>query len=170
MSDRYMTPLGKSQELEAWFKAKSDRMAHPPLGFTGGHGYPDPEIYAHVERLNRLSRLCTLQSCAGHRCTRELMCESCADSATFAAGGAWDHIWAGQLWLWPDEKLAWWFLHNVQRLAVEPCIEKVSVLWHVEGREIIDLQFKGAGTGSLDASMAVICNFFERGNMECNLS
>lgn len=170
---RYMTPQGKSDELQSWFKAKADRIANPPVGFTGGIGWPDPEIYEHVERLNRLSRLCTLQSCAGHRCTTELHCDYCDNQSTGTAKGVsiedLGHVWNGQLWLWPDEKLGSWFVQHAPELASMPGIEKVSVLWHVEGREIVDIQFRGAGHGVLDESMAIVCAFFERGNRLCNL-
>lgn len=166
---RWLSPAAKDMELASWERAKADRAAKPPQGFTGGYGWPDPEIYAHVDRLNGLHRLCTLQSCAGHRCTKELHCTHCAEEWARTGFEPDAHVWDGQLWLWPDEKLGRWFYENVHRLAVEPCVEKASVLWHVEGREIIDIQFKGAGTGGLQASMAVICAFFERGNMECNL-
>lgn len=173
--NRYMTQEAKFEELRGWEAAKRERAANPPPGFVGGVGYPDPEIYAFVDRLNRLHRVCTLQSCAGHRCTPESMCDYCAVERMNAAredGSTRDvaeHIWSGQLWLWTDQTLAWWFLAHASDLAVEPCIEKVSVHFHVEGKQVIDLVFKGAGTGGLDASMAVICGFFERGNRECNL-
>jgi hypothetical protein len=175
---RYMTPLGKVQELESWAKAKADRIANPPAGFSGGHGWPDPEVYAHVDRLNKLRQLCTLQSCAGHRCTKELHCESCAHD--WAQTGFWpgdggqfaepvQHVWNGQLWLWPDERMAGYVYHNAVHLASLQGVEKCGVLWHVEGREIIDLQFRGAGHGELDKSMAAIALFFEEAAWRCNL-
>jgi len=43
------------------------------------------------------------------------------------------------------------------------------VLWHVEGREILDIVFKGDGTGELDASMKAIVLFFEEASWRCNL-
>jgi len=166
---RYLTQDDKAVELRSWEAAKRQRTINPPAGFVGGHGYPDPEIYAFVDRLNRLHRLCTLQSCSGHRCTDASMCGYCIEQEARLGLYQGDHVWAGQLWLWADEKLASWFLAHATELAAQPSIEKLSILWHVEGREIIDIVFKGAGTGGLDASTAAVCQFFERGNMECNL-
>jgi len=172
-SSRYMNPSAKSAELESWFKAKADRITNPPQGFVGGHGYPDPEIYAWCDRLNALSRVCTLQSCAGHRCTTELHCGWCDEQSTGTANGVsiedLGHVMNGQLWLWLDEKLSRYVYENATQLAALPCIEKVSVLWHVEGREIVDIVFRGAGTGDLDGSMTRIVEFFENGNRLCNL-
>jgi hypothetical protein len=168
-----MTPHGRARELEAWDMVRRQHALDPPRGFTGGHGYPDPEIYPWVDRLNMLSRLCTLQSCAGHRCTTALHCEWCDNQPRGTANGVTiedlGHVRNGQLWLWPDEALARWFYEHAP-LLVTSGIEKVGTLWHVEGREIIDIQFLGAGHGQLDSSMRFLCGFFERGNMECNLS
>jgi len=170
-----MEPAGKVQELEAWERAKAARAAAPPQGFVGGHGYPDPEIYKWVDRLNQLHRLCTLQSCAGHRCTTELHCGWCDEQPVGTACAHktvedLHHLMSGQLWLWPDEKLARYFYEHAPFLALLPGVEKVSVLWHVEGREIIDIQFKGAGHGALDASMKGIMVFFEEASWRCNLA
>lgn len=197
-SGRYMTPHGKSEELASWFKAKADRIANPPEGFVGGHGYPDPEIYAWCEKLNGLSRVCTLQSCAGHKCTPELSCAHCAGAWRCATCGSnatdcfyrqhssytkqdktarhefsprtdAEHVWNAQLWLWLELRMSVWFYQHAPQLAALPCVEKVAVLWHVEGREIVDIVFKGAGTGDLDDSMTQIVAFFENGNRLCNL-
>lgn len=95
---RYMEQPGKVLELQQWERAKRERNDAPPDGFVGGHGYPDPEIYAWVDRLNRLPRLCTLQSCAGHRCVRGLCCVHCAASGAGAVG-EWPedtHVMSGQ--------------------------------------------------------------------------
>lgn len=167
---RYLTQDWKLVELKAWEAAKRERAEKPPTGFTGGLGYPDPEIYPFVDRLNRLHRLCTLQSCAGHRCVRGNSCVYCAASGAGAVG-EWPedtHVMNGQLWLWPDAKLGPWFQQAAPGLAALPGIEKLSVFWHVEGREIIDIQFRGAGHGSLAESMGIVSAFFERGNMEVN--
>lgn len=165
---RYMNAIDKASEMRGWQVAMQTPL--PAGQFTGGHGYPDPEMFKWCDRLNALSRLCTLQSCAGHRCTRELHCDGCKWDGT----GEWqpeNHVWNGQLWLWPDEKLARWCYDHLPSLALlKPHIEKVGLLWHVECREIIDIQFQGAGHGQLENSMANICAFFEQGNMECNLS
>lgn len=59
--------------------------------------------------------------------------------------------------------------HAPELPLLSPEIEKVSVLWHVEQREIIDIVFKGSGHGTLADSMGIVCSFFERGNRECNL-
>jgi hypothetical protein len=168
---RYMTQAAKVEELLAWEAAKRARAENPPTTFTGGLGYPDPEMFAWCDRLNALSRLCTLQSCAGHRCTPALQCSYCESEAARTGFDPDAHVWNGQLWLWPDEKLGRWFQHAAPELAALPGIEKVSVFWHVEGREIIDIQFEGAGHGKLGATVGgIICAFFERGNRECNLS
>lgn len=164
---RYMNQSSKALELDDWARAKAARESAPPSGFVGGHGYPDPEIYDWVDRLNDLHRVCTLQSCAGHVCTPELMCDWCAEYGT--PGPATQHIISGQLWLWLDEPLSHWFRHHAPTLAANPLIEKVTVLYHVEGKEIVDIVFKGAGSGDLDASMRVIVKFFEDGNCACNL-
>lgn len=193
-----MTQDEKREELRSWEVAKKNRAANPPTGFTGGVGYPDPEIYAYVDRLNGLHRLATLQSCAGHVCVPDFSCVYCASTWLCASCGSnatacflrqhssyekedrterhafeprtdAPHIWNGQLWLWPDEKLGAWFLYHAPELAALPGIEKLSLIYHVEGREIIDVQFHGAGHGTLDETLGgIICAFFERGNMECN--
>ena len=164
---RFMNEIDKAAEMRGWAMAKQTPI---PTGFVGGRGYPDPEMFAWCDRLNALSRLCTLQSCAGHKCTPELHCEPCSDWATFSAGGGGEHIWNGQLWLWPDEKLARWCYDHLPSLALlKPRIDKVGLLWHVECREIIDIQFQGAGHGQLENSMSNIVAFFEQGNRECNL-
>lgn len=164
---RYMEPFNKVRELASWTQAKRERETSPPSGFVGGHGYPDPEIYDWVDKLNALSRVCTLQSCAGHKCTPTLMCSSCMRNEFDAAWPT--HTWNGQLWLWLDKPLSHWFHHNALTLAASPLIEKLTVLYHVEGREIVDIVFRGAGTDELDASMKQILSFFEDGNRLCNL-
>jgi hypothetical protein len=170
-----MTFEEKEKELAQWEFEKKKYAADPPLGFHGGHGYPDPEIYAFVDRLNALSRIATLQSCAGHRCTPESMCDFCAvermnaereDGSKRDVG---EHVWNGQLWLWPDEKLAAYVYRNASALAQQRGVEKCGLIWHVEGREIIDVQFRGAGHGELDASAKAIALFFEEASWRCNL-
>lgn len=175
-----MTPHLKTLELVGWDAAKRAREEARPVGFVGGHGYPDPEIYDFVDSLNAIHRLCTLQSCAGHRCGDPPDCCSLCVQEGMVAPEQSEHVWNGQLWLWPDEKLGRWFLQNAPRLAALPNIEKVSVLWHVDGREIIDIQFKGMGHAKHEGqphataravfgtSMTLICAFFEHGNIECN--
>lgn len=165
---RYMTAYGKEDELEGWERAKMQRETAPPTGFVGGHGYPDPEIYGWVDRLNAMHRVCTLQSCAGHVCTLDSMCGYCESQV----GGPphETHVMSGQLWLWLDEKLTHWFHEHALTLASNPLIEKLTVLYHVEGREIVDVVFRGAGSGELDASMQVIAKFFEDGNRTCNMA
>lgn len=167
ISSRYMDIDSKLIELASWRRAKDERESAPPHGFVGGHGYPDPDIYTWVDKLNGLSRVCTLQSCAGHVCTLDSMCGYCE---SLVGGPPHEtHVMNAQLWLWLDARLAVWFYQHVPRLAALTCIEKVSVLWHVEGREIVDIVFKGAGTGDLDTSMRAIVKFFEDGNATCNL-
>lgn len=174
---RYMEPAGKARELLDWSAAKADRDAAPPQGFTGGIGYPDPEIYAHVDRINGLSRVCTVQSCAGHVCTKRLHCDWCGHDR--AQSGFWPgdggqfsepatHVWNGQLWLWLELRMAVWFYQHAQQLADLPCVEKLSIVF-VDGCEYVDIQFKGAGHGQLDSSLSAICRFLETGNRLCNL-
>lgn len=192
---RFMNEIDKAAEMRGWAMAKQTPL---PTGFTGGHGYPDPEMFAWCDRLNALSRLCTLQSCAGHRCTPASSCNHCAQSWRCATCGsnatdcfyrqhasytkadrterhefaptADEHVWNAQLWLWPDEKLARWCYDHLPSLALlKPRIDKVGLLWHVECREIVDIQFQGAGHGQLENSMSNIVAFFEQGNRECNL-
>lgn len=173
-SGRYMNQFHKTQEMASWILAKHSRETTPPSGFVGGHGYPDPEIYGWVDKLNGLSRVCTLQSCAGHQCTTESHCGWCDEQSVGTACATkriedLGHVMSGQLWLWLEPRMAVWFYQHVSQLAELPCIEKVSVLWHVDGREIVDVVFKGAGTGDLAGSMSQILAFFENGNIACNL-
>lgn len=168
---RHMTAAAKRAELASWEGAKLARQAAPPQGFSGGYGYPDPEIYDYVDRINAMHRLCTLQSCAGHRCTSESCCQLCAEHGLHEGlAGDGEHVWNGQLWIWPDAKMARWLYEHLPQLAQVPRVEKVTLLFHVEGREILDLQFQGDGHYALDISMHAILEFLERGSLECNLS
>jgi len=161
-----MNAIDKAAEMRSWEVTKQQPL---PDTFTGGHGYPDPEMFPWCDRLNALSRLCTLQSCAGHRCTPELQCSHCEAEHLRLGAEPEAHVWNGQLWLWPDEKLARWCYDHLSSLALlKPRIDKVGLLWYVDNKEIIDIQFQGAGHGQLENSMSNLCAFFEQGNMECN--
>lgn len=158
MNQRYLSSAAKKiAELESWEKAKADYLANPPSGFVGGHGYPDPEIFEWCDKINTIEGVCTLQSCAGHRCSQALHCAHCG-AYTAGGVGAWpEHAWSGQLWLWLDEVQSRMFHEHALELAAHPLIEKVSVFYHVEGKEIVDIVFKG--TDQLDASMTIISQF-----------
>lgn len=172
VGSRYMTATAKALELASWERAKAERLSAPPSGFVGGHGYPDPEIYSWCDKLNALHRVCTLQSCAGHVCTPESHCDYCAEALGVGVNyisAEQRHVMNGQLWLWLDEKLSRYVYDNTRFLAALPGVEKVSMLWHVEGREILDIVFRGAGTGELDTSMKGIMLFFEEASWRCNL-
>jgi len=88
------------------------------------------------------------------------MCNDCADIGEPYTTGDNAHVWNGQLWLWLDWQKSRLFHVNVLKLVTSPLIEKVSVIYHVDGKEIVDIVFKGAGTGQLDESMTVITEFF----------
>lgn len=164
--------------LEHWALAKADRAKNPPMGFVGGHGYPDPEIYDWVDRLNELANLCTVQSCAGHICLPGLHCAWCRENTDIDMYSEQEwrdddsvvrHVRTGQLWLWLNQDMATWFYRNAMQLVLLPGIEKVAIIW-VDVHEYVDIQFRGAGHGELDQNMAAILRFFQNGNRLVNLS
>jgi len=152
---RYLSEEAKAVELKTWEATKADYLANPPTKFHGGHGYPDPEIFAWCDTLNAIEGVCTLQSCAGHRCTKESHCAWCSENFD---EDEIDHVWNGQLWLWLDEIASLMFHKHAFELAAHPLIEKVSVHYHIDEKEIVDIVFKG--TDQLDESMMVIMQFF----------
>lgn len=160
---RHLTPEAKVRELLAWERARTEFLAGPPPDrFIGGHGYHDPPIFPHVDALNAIDGVCTLQSCSGHRCTAASHCSWCAENTDITAGGdEGAHVSSGQLWLWLSGRMSRRFHQRVFYLAMQPLVEKVSVHYHVEGKEIVDLVFRGHGTGELDSAMRVIVPFFQ---------
>jgi hypothetical protein len=135
---RFVTSELKAAELARWAALKA---APRPEGFIGGTGWPDPEIFEWCDRVNALPGVCTLQSCAGHKHPE-------------------GHTWNGQLWLWLDAPTSRAFNGRAYRLVHHwPLIERVNRMYHDDGREIADVIFRGAGTGQLETSMAVLLGF-----------
>lgn len=144
----HLTKDGKEKELRAWAEARAlrDSLPYTP---EGGRGYADPEIYNLCDRLNALSGVCTLQSCAGHKMEE--------------AGG---YQLPGHLWLWLGFSMSRLFQNRVYELAEHyPLIEEIKVLHRNlpgEGpREIVDIVFQGQERGNLYQSAELIAAFFE---------
>lgn len=141
MASRYLTPEGKLKTIEAW---RALRARVPPHGDQGGKGYPDPDIVPWTDRLNAMTGVCTLQSCAGH-----------------AAPDGRSDMAAGHLWLWLSEPMSRQFdAHAFELAARTDCIEEVSRRYGAWGQEITIITFAGNERGSLAPSMRVILDFF----------
>jgi hypothetical protein len=136
---RFLDPASKGRELRVWRDAvRSWRSEGAPA--RGGAGFPDPPIIPWCDRLNRISGVCTLQSCSGHR------------------RGRWRS--AGHLWLWLTEDMSRRFDERALLLAQQPEIERVYRMYSDWGREVTAVEFRGEEWGRLDASMNVILRFF----------
>ena len=136
----------KERTVRGWLEY---RQATPhTTSETGGHGFPDAEVFALTDALNALPGICTTQSCAGHRLR--------------SAEDGREYIQPGELWL----RLGRWAMHNFTEqaplLAREPSIERLSVLYSTGYDEVVDIQFRGNGHGEdeLPRSAETIIRFF----------
>lgn len=138
----YLTPPLKEKELSDFYKKLEDwRKKGSPTG--AGIGWPDPEILPWCEKINEIEGICTLQSCAGHPANKH------------------DYIHPGQLWLWMTGEKSFAFEKVALDLAAEDGIETVRKLYQHYGRVIIDIVFKGQGTGDFDKTMSVILKYLQ---------
>lgn len=136
---RFLSGTEKLATLESWFQRLTE-MAWCPRDSVGGHGEPDADIVSWCLRLNRLSGVCTVQSCAGHRKDR------------FLSGG--------HLWLRLDERMSAAFDTRAHELAEH--VESVARRYMPDGQLVVEVTFQGNERGRLSASMDRICSFFER--------
>ena len=132
---RYLTATEKSHELEAWSRIQAECVG------LSGPGMPDPEIMPWCEKINALDGICTLQSCAGHR------------------GG--ERGLGGHLWLRLDRAKARIFQNRAFELTRHSGIERISLIYQPWGQEVVQIEFQGAPTGQLDASIRAILGFLE---------
>ena len=102
----HMKPADKHHELLLWEETKDG-----PRG-AGGAGFPDDRIIPLCTRINKLSGICTLQSCAGHPRTEERQWSA-----------------PGNLWLWFGERTFDAFVHHASKLAEDPLMEGVDLLY-----------------------------------------
>lgn len=134
---RYLTSEAKQHQLVEWRRTLTDwRHAGRPEHETG---WPDPSIIDWVERINAVPGVCTLQSCAGHR--------------------RGEYQEAGHLWLAFNSTTADAFHRRAFELATNPAIERVATCYHVDGREIVIIEFQGEERGALNASLDTILRF-----------
>lgn len=138
----HMKPKDKLRELQLWEEKKAG-----PRG-PGGAGFPDDRIIPLCDRINRLSGICTLQSCAGHSRSEE-------------------QRWSapGNLWLWFDKWIFNTFVHHGSKLAEDPAMERIDLLYgrylpH-DRRVVASITFLGddKDPGSLERSSNVILEF-----------
>ena len=133
--------IEKAGILESWDERKKTLMRQH--GAKGGYGYVDPEIVPLCDALNKLTGVCTLQSCAGH-------------SATESDGP----IYPGQLWLRLNQRMAQRFEEHAHRLAAAPAIDRVGKIYWENGKETVTIDFKGDETGLLAESSSTVLGFF----------
>lgn len=139
--DRYLTGVHKTAILADWRIKVLDWEAYGRPG-KGGEGYPDADIIEHVARINGLTGICVLQSCAGHQLSE-------------------DYVASGNLWLTMD-KLAWlMFEEKAPLLASQQCIERLSVIYQRSGQQVLNIEFKGMADGveMFNHSVVVITDF-----------
>ncbi len=131
---RYLTDRAKDRELAQWMEIQ---YASP----TSGPGIPDPEMIPWCERINAIKGICTLQSCAGHEHS-----ESGSRSS-------------GHLWLWFSAEKALVFQKRAFELARNATIERISTIYQPWGREVVQIEFRGAPEGQLESSGQTILAF-----------
>lgn len=138
----YMTLEEKAKEMGHWGELQSG-----PRG-PAGHGFPDDLIIPLCDKINALSYVCTLQSCAGHDGSKE----------------KWEY--PGELWLWFDQASFHEFLRRAAQLAECPGIEQVSVLYgrYNDRRAVVSVMFHGMNKGqnALEKSAKTIMKFVEK--------
>ena len=142
MSERFMTPTGKIQELARFVRERAKG------------GLADKAMVPYCDALNDLPGVCTLQSCAGHRP---------GEISAGAPVGTRDQQTArtAHLWLWLDERTADTFYYSAWRLSEHPCMEHVAIRFQPYGQQLVELIFHGndCGPGHLNSSMQVILKF-----------
>lgn len=144
MASAFLTRREKLRELEQWFAILGTRRWQRDVRGRSGRGQPDADMVPWCLRLNGIPGICTLQSCAGHRFTR-------------------DRCDPGNLWLRLDRSLyAAVFPHRLAKLVAVAGVERVQMLRAMDGRRIVAIQFAGNGQDRLARSMRGIVGFFER--------
>ena len=105
------------------------------------------------EIINRFPRVCTLQSCAGHK----------AGERSKAGSGGEAPLMAN-LWLWFDEVAALRFRDAAMEFAENEYIEYVHTLYQPYGQEILDISFQGNNfrPSRLGPAIAVVYDMVER--------
>ena len=148
----HMTPVAKASELQDWEERKAG-----PRG-RGGDGFTDDRIIPLCDRINKLSGVCTQQSCAGH--------------PPIAGSG----IYPGNLWLWFDESTFNAFLRHAPALAEDPSMESIDLLYgryrpH-DRRVVASLSFAGdeRGPDALEHSGDIIYRFLLRLSVDQGLN
>ncbi len=134
MANRYLSESGKSEELSYW-RGLLDQ------GGAGGPGSPDRGMIPWCDRINAIDGICTLQSCSGHD-DRENGIRS-----------------AGHLWLWLSAQKSSAFKKRAFELAQNATIERISTIYQPWGREVVQIEFRGAPEGQLESSGQTILAF-----------
>ena len=132
---RHLTASEKARELALWKQTRADLLE------VVGPGVPDPGMVPWCEKINAISGVCTVQSCAGH------------ENGERGPGG--------HLWLRLDEQRARAFYGCAFGLAKQKGIERVCLIYQRYGHEIVEVQFQGDPAGRLDASLGMILHFLE---------
>lgn len=152
---RYLTPDTKDRELASWMEARGIFLTQFPVesrAGLGGRGYPDPEMFEWCDLLNAtFPGVCTLQSCCGH---------ALPEYGSVHAPGSF--------WLWLSQPMSRMFNRFAFDLARQPCMERVTRIYHDVGQEIADLQFKGLerGVAQFHESINVIVAFFRKVHLQ----
>ncbi len=138
---RHLTREAKRRELERWARLRTEHIDAPGVPDPSQPGHADPDVYPLCDRLNALTGVCTIQSCAGH-----------------ALDDGW--LRTGHLWLWLDAATAEKFDRQAWALATAPSIERVARLYLPSGQEISCIEFAGNERGLLKDSSDTIATFF----------
>ena len=136
MMDRHLTDSEKVRIIRDWEK----KLSKSDYSSRGDTGLPDRDIIHWCQAINRLSGVCTLQSCAGH-----------SDPNGYVS--------AGHLWLRFSTDVSDRFHRSAMDLASQPGMERVSVLFSGWGQEIAELIFQGNERGHLEESASTILAF-----------
>lgn len=107
----------------------------------GGKGYPDLDILPFCDWLNSFDGIYTLQSCAGHRAS------------------ASEVLSQATLWVWINARFLTLFNLRANRLAQEPLMEQVKVVYTQQG-EFVAIIFKGNENDRLFESLGILRGFF----------
>lgn len=148
---RMLNPTIKEYEMRKWRESVAEfeegKARGEITGDTGGLGYPDPDVYALVDSLNRLDGIVTMQSCSGHR----------------HEGEGSESMWSGQLWIAMCHPVWSRYVNHVDDMLEFPDIERASLLFLKGEMDVADIIFQGMNKGEneLRRSGTIIYNFFE---------
>ena len=135
---RFLTKDEKELTLAQWEETLHTEKGRGTTN-NGATGLPDALIIPWCEKVNELTGICTVQSCAGHQHT--------------------DITYSGHLWLRLDADNSFRFDVHAFSLSAHEYIENVSRLYSRHGQEITGIQFWGAERNHLDRSMLTVLNF-----------